>query len=350
MKLRDVAAYVTEKVQVSSLTNKTYIGVDNLLQNKAGVSDSEYLPQSGYAIAFKRNDILLGNIRPYFKKIWLAEFDGGCSPDVLCIRCKDVGHAKFLYAVLSQEAFFDYDMKGTKGSKMPRGDKSHIMNYDIPILRNFQSVGNLNKLIECKIHANKLINDNLEKQAQLIFDYMFRDLSGLKHVGDYIKPKRGTVLLSKDAVLGDIPVIAGGLEPAIYHNIANTLEPVVTISSSGANAGFVNLWGVPVWSSDSSYIDSAMTPYVYFWYAFLKRHQNNIYSIQTGSAQPHIYPSHIMALPIGDLDYEKVSQYTESVTPLFSMVAKNYKESKELSSLRDYLLPLLMNGQAYIED
>ena len=73
---------------------------------------------------------------------------------------------------------------------------------------------------------------------------------------------------------GNVPVIAGGLEPSIYHNVANTIAPVVTISSSGANAGFVNIWGVPVWSSDSSYIDSEMSRYVYFWYAYLKGHQN----------------------------------------------------------------------------
>lgn len=178
---------------------------------------------------------------------------------------------------------------------------------------------------------------------------MFLNLYGFKHVGDYICPRRGSALLSKDAVLGDIPVVAGGLEPATYHNVANTLGPVVTISSSGANAGFVNLWGGSVWSSDSSYIDSTMTNNVYFWYAFLKHHQNNIYNIQTGSAQPHIYPSHIMNLPIGELDHKRVSLYTETVVPLFSMIAKNQKENRKLTSLRDFLLPILMNGQAIIE-
>ena len=82
----------------------------------------------------------------------------------------------------------------------------------------------------------------------------------------------------------------------------------------------------------------------------VKHHQNNIFSIQTGSAQPHIYPSHIMNLPIGDLDYKKVTRYTEIVTPLFYAIAKNYKENKELIGLRDFLLPMLMNGQATIGD
>lgn len=195
-----------------------------------------------------------------------------------------------------------------------------------------------------------MLNDNLAQQAQLLFDFMFQDISGSKHIGDFIAPQRGTALLSKDAIPGDVPVVAGGLEPATYHNAANTAAPVITISSSGANAGFVNLWGVPVWSSDSSFIDFKMTPYVYFWYALLKRHQNNIYKIQTGSAQPHIYPSHIASLPVCDLNFEKVADYTEQVTPLFALIAKNYTESKQLRALRDWLLPMLMNGQATISD
>lgn len=179
---------------------------------------------------------------------------------------------------------------------------------------------------------------------------MFQDISGSKHIGDFIVPQRGTALLSKDAIPGDVPVVAGGLEPATYHNAANTVAPVITISSSGANAGFVNLWGVPVWSSDSSFIDFKMTPYVYFWYALLKRYQNNIYKIQTGSAQPHIYPSHIASLPMCDLNFEKVADYTGQVTPLFDLIATNYKESNQLQALRNWLLPMLMNGQAIISD
>lgn len=195
-----------------------------------------------------------------------------------------------------------------------------------------------------------IVNDNLEQQAQLIFDYMFKDISGSKRLGEVIIPKRGIPLLTKDAIPGDVPVVAGGLEPSTYHNKANTVAPVITISSSGANAGFVNLWGVPVWSSDSSYIDSAMTPYVYFWYAILKRYQNNIYNIQTGSAQPHIYPNHIASLPIGDLDVKKIEEYTRRVTPMFLTIAQNYRENRQLISLRDWLLPMLMNGQATVSD
>ena len=196
-----------------------------------------------------------------------------------------------------------------------------------------------------------IINDYLEQQALLIFSHMFQNISyGLNYVGDYITPKRGKALLSKDAIPGCVPVIAGGLVPATYHNMANTVAPVLTISGSGANAGYVNIWHDPVWSSDSSYIDYKMTPNVYFWYAFLKLRQQDIFDIQTGSAQPHIYPKHIAELSIGDIDNFKVESYTSQVTPLFAKIGANVRENKELQQLRDWLLPMLMNGQATIED
>ena len=212
-------------------------------------------------------------------------------------------------------------------------------------------IGDMLYSIECKIQKNRKINDYLEQQALLIFKYMFQNISyGLNHVGDYITPKRGKALLSKDAIPGCIPVIAGGIVPATYHNKSNTVAPVLTISGSGANAGYINIWHDSVWSSDSSYIDSNMTANVYFWYAFLKSRQQDIFDIQTGSAQPHIYPKHIAELSIGDIDNTKVESYTSQVTPLFSKVGVNIRENNELKRLRDWLLPMLMNGQATIKD
>ena len=107
-----------------------------------------------------------------------------------------------------------------------------------------------------------------------IFENMFPNVSsGKSTIGNYIIPKRGKNLLSKDAIVGKVPVVAGGLQPSTFHNIANTKSPVLTISASGANAGYVNLWHIPVWSSDSSYIDISITDNVYFWYVMLKKRQ-----------------------------------------------------------------------------
>lgn len=150
---------------------------------------------------------------------------------------------------------------------------------------------------------NKRGNDNLEQQAQALFKAWFVDNAVIDDasVSDYFIPLRGKNLLTSDAKGGEVPVVAGGLTPSAYHNVANTKAPVITISASGANAGYVKLWGVPVWSADSSYIDSSVTPHIYFWYNLLKFSQKNIFDSQTGSAQPHIYPKHIGDIHIPNL-------------------------------------------------
>ena len=205
--------------------------------------------------------------------------------------------------------------------------------------------------LDKKIRQNTEINENLEQQAFALFDSCFPAVSaGENTIGDYITPKRGKNLLSKDAIFGDVPVVAGGLEPSTYHNTANTTSPVLTISASGANAGFIRLWHVPVWSSDSSFIDVTMTPHVYFWYVMLKKRQKEIYDSQTGSAQPHIYPQHIAVMPVIEQDYEDVNSFTEQVTPLFRMIGTNSEENKRLASMRDALLPRLMSGELDVPD
>ena len=200
--------------------------------------------------------------------------------------------------------------------------------------------------IDDKIENNKKINHHLEQMATSIFENMFPNVSsGKSTIGNYIIPKRGKNLLSKDAIVGKVPVVAGGLQPSTFHNIANTKSPVLTISASGANAGYVNLWHIPVWSSDSSYIDTSITDNVYFWYVMLKKRQQEIYDSQTGSAQPHIYPKHIEIMPTIDLSEDKVSRFTKQVTPLFESIGNNIKEIGELQTLRDTLLPKLLSGE-----
>lgn len=205
--------------------------------------------------------------------------------------------------------------------------------------------------LDKKIEVNRQINDNLEQQAQALFDKMFPSISfGEDMIGSYIIPKRGKCLLSKDAVEGNVPVIAGGLEPSTYHNEANTIAPVLTISASGANAGYVNLWHIPVWSSDSSFIDSVMTSNVYFWYVMLKKRQKEIFDAQTGSAQPHIYPKHIAEMSLGKFVLSDVDKFTKRVSPMYEIIGRNIKEIKRLANLRDTLLPKLMSGELKVSE
>ena len=132
--LGEVAEYVRERVAVDQLCAQSYVGVDNLLPNRAGKQDSNYLPTDGNAIAYQPNDILIGNIRPYLKKIWKADNKGGASADVLVIRrTTRLLIPGYLYHLLADDRFFSYDMQHAKGAKMPRGNKEKILDYVLPL-------------------------------------------------------------------------------------------------------------------------------------------------------------------------------------------------------------------------
>ncbi len=135
--LGEIASYPTDRIHVSEIDENSYVGVSNLLPQKRGKIASSYVPSQGVSIGYEKDDILIGNIRPYLKKIWLADSSGGTNQDVVVIRI-DSGATtkiapKFLYYILSSDIFFSYSMSHAKGAKMPRGNKKAILNFRIPI-------------------------------------------------------------------------------------------------------------------------------------------------------------------------------------------------------------------------
>ncbi|EFA4608031.1 restriction endonuclease subunit S [Escherichia coli] len=132
--LGEVAQYSKTRISFELLDERNYVGVDNLLQNRAGKSLSNHVPTSGKLTEFIPTDILIGNIRPYLKKIWQADCIGGTNGDVLVIRCIDSSiNTRYLYQILADDKFFEYNMQHAKGAKMPRGSKEDIMKYPIPV-------------------------------------------------------------------------------------------------------------------------------------------------------------------------------------------------------------------------
>ena len=135
--LNEIGCYSNTRIDAELLNEENYVGVDNLLQNKQGKTNSSCVPEKGKLCEFLKDDILIGNIRPYLKKIWKADRTGGTNGDVLVIRInedyKDKLTAEFLYYLLASDDFFAYNMQYAKGAKMPRGSKSAVMKFKIPI-------------------------------------------------------------------------------------------------------------------------------------------------------------------------------------------------------------------------
>ncbi|WP_109842727.1 restriction endonuclease subunit S [Aggregatibacter aphrophilus] len=133
-KLIDVAIYAKVRISADKLNKENYVGVENLLQNKLGKTSSNYVPTEGSFIEYLPNDILIGNIRPYLRKIWLADKTGGTNGDVLVIHLTDKNILpRYLYHILANEHFFEYNVKYSKGAKMPRGDKAAILQYEFDV-------------------------------------------------------------------------------------------------------------------------------------------------------------------------------------------------------------------------
>lgn len=176
-RLCEICDYVKDKIDISDITIEQYIANDNMLKNKQGIKRAEIFPSSGKVIKFKKGDILIGNIRPYFKKIWFATFDGGCSQDVLVFRSKNVT-SEFLYSILSNDNFFSYIMLAPKGSKMPRGDQEHIMRYEFNIPNNNDLIGECIYSITKKMDNNKEILNIYNELLDTIYYDSFYNLNG----------------------------------------------------------------------------------------------------------------------------------------------------------------------------
>jgi type I restriction enzyme S subunit len=162
-KLSDLCTFADGRVTVSDLDLDTYISTENMLPNKEGITRSAGLPTVTQTQAYQTDDVLISNIRPYFKKIWFADRDGGCSNDVLVMRAKEGCNPGFLYYLLSDNVFFDYATATAKGTKMPRGDKGAIMRYEIPVLSMDVQIGIADTLsaLDARIAENRAINNHL---------------------------------------------------------------------------------------------------------------------------------------------------------------------------------------------
>ena len=197
------------------------------------------------------------------------------------------------------------------------------------------------------IRLNEQMIEKLEATAQALYRKMFVDGVEKENLpegwrrgklGDIIIPQKGRNIVREDCVAGMVPVIAGGKTPSCYHNQSNTKNPVVTISASGANAGFVSLHFDKVWAADCSYIDIEMCPYLFFVYAMLIINQEKLYSMQEGTGQPHIYPSHIMSLQTNVPSVDAMKEYHKQIAPVFKEIELKQQENEKLTELQSLLL------------
>lgn len=402
--LGDVAYYSNERVCTSQLNLSSYVTTDSLLANKQGKCNSVNLPPNGNTCTrFKRGDILIANIRPYLKKIWLADIDGGCSTDVLVFKSKEGFLPNFLYYALSRDDFFEHSMKGSTGTKMPRGDKDHILEFLIPDFeyKLQEKISQVLSVLDAKITLNKKINIELEDMAKLIYDYWFVQFDFPDENGKPYKSSGGKMVYNEtlkrkipdgwsDGILSDLGEIVGGSTPST-ENAANFVDhgiPWITPDDLSNNEGnkFITRGGKDVSDTGvksaslrlypkNTVLLSSRAPIGYmaiarnelttnqgfksfvptkgysseFIFYTVKNAMKAIVQYSSGSTFKEVSGGVLKTVKIVLPKTEVVNKYIEIVSDVFEKQNILELESKELSDLRDWLLPMLMNGQVKIK-
>lgn len=412
--LSKACKYSSEKIKLDELTLSSYITTDNILQNKQGVKIATNLPPQGNSFPkYNAGNILVGNIRPYLRKIWYADNDGGCSADVLVFDVKKGFYPEFVYYTMFQDDFFIHTMKGSKGTKMPRGDKNQIMEYQIPDIdfNSQKKIASVLSALDTKIALNNRINAELEAMAKTVYDYWFVQFdfpfdfaqgkpsadgkqyksSGGKMVwseelkrevpegwevgiiGDYCPSTGGfafksewwnekgvSVVKIKDiqenytidlsdlakvdlsdkkvddkfkAKAGDILIAMTGATVGKYAIVPKTDYPIYV----NQRVGFFNL-GLESTKRLPFLINSMNQSYF----------REAIFTLASGAAQPNISNEQINNIQLIKPVKEIVNLYNSQMESIYQKILNNQQENQRLSSLRDWLLPMLMNGQVKV--
>ena len=372
-KLSDICEYRKGKVNTSNLTLKTYISTENMLPDKAGIVEANSLPSTTLVQEYKENDTLVSNIRPYFKKVWQAKYDGGCSNDVLVFQGKENVDKDFLYYILANDDFFAYSMATSKGTKMPRGDKKSIMQYELQLfdIKTQKRIASILKVLDKKIELNNAINKNLLEQAQSIFTQEFLMLdripdgwqeSSLLGIADYLNGLAMQKYRPKDDEQG-LPVIKikelrQGSCDFNSELCSPSIKPEYIVHDgdvifSWSGSLLVDLWcGGTCGLNQHLFKVTSSTYDKWFYYAWTNHHLQKFAAIAADMATTmgHIKREELSKAEVlipSQSDYDRIGGL---LAPLYDLVIANRIVNRKLASLRDELLPQLMSGQLDISE
>lgn len=390
--LSEVSVYRKDRIGSDKVDKENYISTENMLPNRGGVESATTVASAKTFPAYKKGDILLSNIRPYFQKIWYADKEGGCSNDVLVVKAGKSVDSKFLYYVLSDNNFFNYSTVTSKGTKMPRGSKNAIMKYWVPDL----DISTQKKIADILSSYDELIKVNnekielLEQAARELYKEWFvrfrfpgyetaKFENGLPEGWSYVcfgkaidiidgdrgvnYPKQeefypegdclflnagnittkgfdfsscAYITKEKDAILrkgklqhGDVVLTTRGT----VGNVAFYNE-TMTFSEMRINSGMVILRNLGVVSPE--YIYTALR------HEYL---QKLMALYASGSAQPQLPIKDMKRMKIIKADAKTMERFTEMSADIYNQISLLIMKNKTLAKQRDMLLPRLMSGK-----
>lgn len=388
VKLGDICEYSRNRISISEVNLCNYVSTENLLKERAGKTIADTIPEQANLCEYNKGCTLISNIRPYFKKIWFANTRGGCSNDVLVYKPNNGINDKWLYYLLSQDSFFNFVMSGTKGTKMPRGDKSQIMKFPValPPLDEQRKIAGILSALDDKIELNNKINRNLEAQAQAIFKSWFIDFEPFKNgkfidselgkipegwvckkLKDFVEIKRGSSprpiqdylsgsgynwLKISDATSESSPFIFNIKEHIKKSGISQTVYLVAgeLVLSNSATPGIPKFLDVNTCIHDGwLWFSNSKLSYEFLYLFFLYKRRDFI-SLGNGSVFTNLKTDIVKDALFVYPNKAVMDEFDKITKTIFENIKIRSRESKRLTQLRDALLPKLMSGELTISD
>ena len=371
-KLNDICVYRNERISTNALNIHTYVSTENMLPDKGGITDAASLPTVSQTSKFKQGDTLASNIRPYFKKIWFAEYDGGCSNDVLVFSAKEGVDPKYLYYVLANDSFFAYSTATSKGTKMPRGDKNSIMQYQIEKLDypTQKRIAAILSALDEKIAINRAINENLYEMVNVYYTSLFKDTEcEMTTIGNYVEHiySGGTPTTSNAAYWeGEFGWLSSGetrnrfvisTEKTITQTgidnsstkLATKYDIVMASAGQGFTRGQTSMLLIDTYVNQSVIVihaDRNILPYL-FW-NLANRYEELRAISDSSSIRGSLTTKMIAAFEIPLANNDVIQTFSDFAWTVIPQIENNLLENERLAALRDSLLPKLLSGELNI--
>ncbi len=364
--LSDICVYRNERISTNALNSHTYVSTENMLPDKGGITDAASLPTVSQTSKFIYGDTLVSNIRPYFKKIWFAEYDGGCSNDVLVFSAKEGVDPKYLYYVLANDSFFAYSTATSKGTKMPRGDKTSIMQYQIEKVDSptQKKIAAILSALDEKIAINREINDNLQQQAASIFAGWLNTCTDFSTIGDMahnildyspVASEQIRLLNSSDVTEGVFPVVPLVPNKDLKGHFKKRFQfgdiLYSEIRPRNHHYGLV-LFDASDYIASTRLmviraIENKVSPAMLYQYLLLPEVEAE-FTLKTESRSGTFPQGNYADMASIQVPYSPTNSQTavsEILSRIRFAIAQNQFESQRLAELRDALLPKLMSGE-----
>ena len=380
MTLQEISEYRNESLPCTLIDQATYVSTESMLTDKRGITAISKTPNTGNVKKYYKHDVLVSNIRPYFKKVWLAEYDGTCSNDVLVFHSTDC-LPNFLYLLLSSDAFFSYMTKTSKGTKMPRGDKRAIMKYEVEV-PNLQAQFKICKImdsLQSKIKINQRLNDYLAELGDILFlqalkknrkEIKYRKIDSFCQVRGGKRLPKNSQLTSKPNAhpyirvrdLNDATVLIltpemlyvdNDIQMSISRYIVNTGDLIISVVGTIGLTSYIGktLDGANLTENCNKLtsFEGDIASWVYFY--FLSSLGLEAIRLETvGAVQIKLPLKNLKSIEVPFIPTYEMKKIVPVLNKIIKVIQENLIESLALTKLRDALLPKIMSGDIDIQN